>query len=346
MALQRIDVHHHYVPPFYATALQEHGGDPSGWPIPNWTVEADLQFNDAENIAVALLSLTAPGADFLPLEQQAALCREANEYAADIVAAHPTRYGFLATIPSLLDPAAAQAELLYALDTLHADGVILYSRYGNDSHYLGHPDFRSTWDVLDERGVVVFVHPTHPVDLSLVDPQLPQPIIDYPHETSRAALDLIVSDTLRTHPNVSVILAHAGGTLPYLSLRAASQLASSPAANKTQDEILAEAKSFYFDTANSADPLVQDFIRQFARPGHVLFGSDYPYAPLDAIRLMDDLLDEYAAAHPAYVQDVDADAAVALFPRLRDLLSPANGTGVRWGYQYGRRCRLCFRGGH
>lgn len=330
-------------------ALEESGGDPSGWTIPEWTVEKDLAFSDKHGIAISLLSITAPGAGILPRgEAQAKFCRRANHYAAKVRASHPTRYGFLATIPSLLDPAAAQAEIAYALDELRADGIILYTRYGAGSHYLGHPDFASTWELLDARGAAVLVHPTHPADTALANPSLPQPMIDYPHETTRAACDLVVSGTVRRHPNVSIILSHAGGTLPYLALRPAAMLPYIPgggnatgngngdgdgaaAPEQLPEEIterfMEDARSFYFDTALSAAHLQLRLLSGFARPGRVLFGSDFPYAPEPAIARMNRLLDGYVEdgkeggeGDGEFMTDVENGAALELFPRLREIL--------------------------
>ncbi|KAI0407712.1 hypothetical protein F4802DRAFT_523897 [Xylaria palmicola] len=326
--IQRVDVHHHFVPPFYAQVLVEGGGDPSGWTIPNWTLERDLEFNKEEGIAFTFLSITAPGAEIVPPEKQAAFCCQANEYAAAICASQPQRYGFFASIPSLLDPASAQAEIIYALDELGADGITLYTRYGKDNHYLGHPDFRTTWDLLHERGAVVFVHPTHPVDTNLVNPTLPQPMIDYPHETTRAAVDLITSGCVRSHPNVKIILSHAGGTLPYLALRPAAMMPYLPANLAGQDRpntaltdnFLEDARGFYYDSALSAGSLTLSLLKEFAKPGHVLFGSDYPYAPTPTIKQMNKLLDEYHDKDGTFISSVNINAAKQLFPRLAGIL--------------------------
>lgn len=222
-----------------------------------------------------------------------------------------------------MEPSAAIEEINNAFDNLQADGIVLYTRYGADNHYLGHPDFRDIWDLLDARGAVVFIHPTHPVDTALVNPSLPQPIIDYPHETTRAAVDLITSGTVRSHPNLKMILSHAGGTLPYLALRPASVLPYLPGREGTQAgptnataDFLEDARSFYFDTALSAAPLTLDLLKGFAKPGHVLFGSDYPYAPPPVIRQMNELLDAYEERDGAFVRSLSVEAAVGLFPRL------------------------------
>ncbi|EAA28806.2 hypothetical protein GE21DRAFT_8399 [Neurospora crassa] len=340
MTSQRIDVHHHFVPEFYAQALRANGGDPSGWSIPDWSLEKDLSFNDEQRISFAFLTITAPGAEILPLVEQAGFCRQANQAAAEIRAAQPARYGFFATIPSLLDPEAAHTEIIHALDELQADGIILYTRYGSDNHYLGHPDFRSTWDLLNKRRATVFVHPTHPVDTHWVNPSLPQPMIDYPHETTRTAVDLIISGIMREFTDVKIILSHAGGTLPYLALRPAAVLPYLPpsiappivaAAVAAQEghhptdvtnQFMEDAKRFYFDTALSTGSHTLSLLKEFAKPDHVLYGSDFPYAPSPAIADMNARLDRYGAEKDeAFVQSAASEAALKLFPRLSNVLS-------------------------
>lgn len=315
-------------------ALKTGGGDPSGWVIPDWTLERDLEFNDEENIAFTFLTITAPGPGILPLgEEQVKFCRKANEYAAGICSSHPERYGFFATIPSLLDSASAHAEIRYSFDKLGADGIILYTRYGRGNHYLGHPDFTSTWDLLESYGAVVLVHPTHPVDTSLVNPVLAQPMIDYPHETTRTAVDLITSGTVRSHPHVKIILSHAGGTLPYLALRPATMLPYMPSSGDestmgngragqeaSMNSFIEDARSFYFDTALSASPLQLALLKDFAWPGHILFGSDFPYAPTPAIKHMNSLLDEYERKDTDLLQSISIWSALKLFPRLSAVL--------------------------
>lgn len=128
-------------------------------------------------------------------------------------------------------------------DVLHADGVTLFTRYGSDNHYLGNPGFKSIWAGLSRRQVVVFVHPTHPVESNLINKSMPQPMFDYPHETGRTAMDLIVNNTLRTYPGCKIILSHAGGTLPYLIHRPAALLPLPPFnIGKSTEEIIEEAR--------------------------------------------------------------------------------------------------------
>ena len=300
------------------TALERHGGDPSGWFVPGWTLQADRQINEAIGVKTTILSITAPGACIeSDLAAAATLARQFNDSAAAIRDANPGEYGFFASLPSLLDTKATLNEIAYGLDELHADGVILYTRYGNDNHYLGHPDFRPIWEELNRRKAVVFIHPTHAVDTNLVNRHLPQPMFDYPHETGRTGIDLILSDTLRSVPDCKIILSHGGGTLPWLIYRAAGALPYTPyAVGKSTEELVEEARNFYFDTALSASPLTLPLLFQLAKPGHILFGSDFPNAPNEGIKYFTKNLDEFET-DAVTKRAVEYEGALELFPQYR-----------------------------
>jgi hypothetical protein len=49
------------------------------------------------------------------------------------------------------------------------------------------------------------------------------------------------------------------------------------------DNVLDDFRSFYFDTALSASPAALPSLLAFAKPDHVLFGSDWPLAPEAAV---------------------------------------------------------------
>jgi len=265
-------------------ALHDTGGDPSGWKLPAWSVAASKSFMQAHSIRTSILSVTAPGCSILQGSPAAQLARAINEEASAIRKADPTSFGFFAALPPVEDDAlAAVTEIEHALDVLGADGVTLYTRYGPGPRYLGHEDLRPVWAALNARKAVVFVHPTHAADTRLVSPALPQPIIDYPHETTRAAVDMIISGVIRDFPDVKVILSHAGGSLPYLATRAAHLLADTSLTRLSAAEFLTDAKKFYFDTALSGNDLSLPLLLDFAPPGHMLFGSDFPYAPMPTI---------------------------------------------------------------
>lgn len=154
----------------------ETGGlkDPSGWPMPKWTPDLDTSFSKDQSVETSILSVTAPGPQILKGTAAVRLARQINEYGASLAAKDPSKYGFFAAIPDPCEDMNAVIEKIrYSLKTLKADGITLYSRYGGDNHYLGHPDLRPLWEELEKHQAIVFVHPTHTVDTNLVNPHLP-----------------------------------------------------------------------------------------------------------------------------------------------------------------------------
>lgn len=266
-------------------------------------------------IQKAILSMTAPGATIAATDQEARqLARRANEYAASLRDKYPGKFGFFATLPSLMDIEGTLAEIEYAMDTLHADGVTLFTRYGDGNNYLGHPTFTSIWTELDKRKAVAFIHPTHPVDLTRVNPILPQPSIDYPQETTRAAVDMIITNVTQRFPNCVKILSHAGGTLPWLVSRIATTSHETEHTReiygKTSADIMNDFRSFYYDTALSSSPAVLRLLLELVPHDHITYGksrvctrlenaytfhlgSDFPYADSDKIAGFREKLDSF-----------------------------------------------------
>ena len=264
--------------------------------------------------SAAILSLTAPGVQIAPVEQQGELARSVNEYAAKVRDENP-KFGFFAALPTLLDVDRAIEEITYALDILKADGVTLFTRYGNGHYYLGNDLFRPVWRELNSRKAVVFIHPTHPFDTALTNPRLPQPIIDYPHETARTAFDMIITNTKHDHPDCKVILSHAGGTLPILLLRGADGIEMTTRGNKTSESVIEDARSFYFDLALSSSSNVLDTLLNHFPHDHILYGSDFPYAPAFAGQKFAKLLDDYDMKDETRA-NIYYRTAHSLFPRL------------------------------
>lgn len=303
-------------------AVEEQGGDPSGWPTPHWSPLRSKLVMKHLGVQTAVLSVTAPGACIHPDRQaRARLARQLNQYAADLRDQDPHSFAFFVSLPNILDTDDALAEIAYGLDTLGADGVTLFTRYGDSNTYLGHPDVEPIWAELNRRRCVVFVHPTHPVDTNPVNPKLPQPAIDYPHETTRTAMDMITNGIRDKYPACTVILSHAGGALPYLisrvatPMRKAPDLAVSHRMGTTHDKVMEAFRSFHFDLALSSSPQVLDLLLKMVPHDHILYGSDFPYAPVTAYPAFLEELEGYGMEQK--LRDmINFGNAMKLFPRL------------------------------
>jgi predicted TIM-barrel fold metal-dependent hydrolase len=309
----RIDVHQHVVPALYAEALASHGGDPSGSATPSWSPESAIAFMDSQQITTGILSVTTPSVVGWAPADRRQMARRINEYTAELVTQRPDRFGNFATLP-LPDIDGALAEADYALDTLHADGVVLMASYAGK--YLGDPAFEPLWAELDHRHAVVLEHPGDTPGQPAIPPAagVAPPMADFPFETTRTAVQLVLNGVLDRHPGVRIILSHAGGFLPYASLRFAELARVFDPAAVSSDAILASLRRFYFDTALSSGPALPTLMA-FASPGHVLFGTDFPYdhGVSAAFTAALDSADSLTADDQTAISHGNAQA---LFPRL------------------------------
>ncbi|HWC81401.1 MAG TPA: amidohydrolase family protein [Pseudonocardiaceae bacterium] len=305
----RIDVHTHVVPPDWARALAAAGQNSGGWAIPEWSAAAHLAQLDRHGIDTAVLSLTNPGPQ-VGTRNPVDVARAANDFTAEAVKDRPDRFGQFATLPQS-DVDASLAELARAYDDLHADGIVLLS--STAGVYLGDPSLAPLWDELNRRAAVVFVHPANGPYPML--PDTPYPLLDFTFDTTRTAVNLVVNGVLARCPNVRVILSHAGGYLPYVAQRV---IGGVPLARPglTAESIATDLRRFYFDTALSSAPGTLRLLLEFAEDGHVLFGSDWPFAPEQWSALITRQLDDYPDYAPGQLAAINRGNAEALFPGL------------------------------
>lgn len=308
--MSRIDTHHHMLPPDYRKMLQQLGiNDAGGRALPEWSPAGSLEAMVELDVAAAVLSVSAPGTTFLPnAADAAALARDLNDYSAKVVADQPDRFGFFATVPMPHVDAAA-AETVRALDELKADGVVLLANHAGV--YIGEEGQDELFAALDARSAVVFIHPAE-----LPGPTVPgiAPFVtDFLLDTTRAAYLLVHNGIRQRYPNIKFILSHAGGFVPYASYRLAMGITADT--GRDPQEVLDEFSGFYFDTALSSTAAALPSLLAFAKPGHITFGSDYPFAPLEISKLFTAGLQGYPGLDTDARAAIDRDNALALFPR-------------------------------
>ncbi len=310
MPANRIDVHTHMIPPFWAEALAAKSGQPM-WGTPDWALETALDVMDHLETRIAMISLAAPSVTSGDGAEQEELARKVNDFGAGLVKRKPDRVGYFATVP-LPNTRGAIAESARAFDELGADGVLVLSNYHGT--YLGDERFAPFWDEMERRKAVVFIHPGNPELKPL--PGIPQPVLDFPMDTTRTAVSLVVGGVMTRCPSVKIILSHAGGFLPYAATRFAVLLHAYALKDVSEEALAEQFRQFYFDTALTA-PDGLPSLMAFAAPGHVVFGADNPYISLDVQAKFTGELDRYSALKPEQLRAINHGNAEALFPRLR-----------------------------
>lgn len=316
----RIDVHAHLIPDFYRSAMTQYGvsGD-GGLPTPSWSPSSAVGFMDKFGIAAQVVSLSEPGFGFLPDRgSRELMARRVNDYIREalIGASSATslyqRFGGFASLPigdadDELEVAAASLEATRALNYLQLDGVGLYTNY--KGVYLGDPRLDRLMSTLNDLGALVFIHPVAPP----VRPELSMPtfVLEFPFETTRAVTNMLYKGIFLRYPRIRWLLAHAGGTIPFLSYR------SGLLALNLNPRKSSYAKLF-FDTALSAAPPSMAAVRKITEVSHILLGTDYPYSQLTyALKLPGDPNSELNDTfNPTERQMVDRGNALAQLPRL------------------------------
>ena len=81
-------------------------------------------------------------------------------------------------------------------------------------------------------------------------------------------------------------------------------------------DALDDFAGFYFDTALSSTAAALPSLLAVAEPGHVTFGSDWPFAPVAVGKMFAAGLETYPGLDPSARDAIDRTNALTRFPRL------------------------------
>ena len=287
-----IDFHNHYYPPAYLDALR------SGSSAVEVTIDDDgnprIYYPGDYNIAVAghrdidyreqvlmrhgvdmqVITLTTPGTHVEAPATAAKFAALVNDAFAEVVRTKGGRFAALATLP-LNDPAASVKELERACRGLGLRGAMLFSNVNGMG--LNEQRFWPLYEAADELGAVLYIHPTHPLEVEAMTDFWLMPLVGFPMDTTLVAAKLVFSGVPERFPRIRWALCHLGGAIPYLAERLdrGFEAFSECRANisRPPSDYL---KQFYYDTVNF-DPRAVRLAMDFAGVDHLLAGSDYPH---------------------------------------------------------------------
>ncbi|TYB60567.1 amidohydrolase [Nonomuraea sp. PA05] len=309
----RIDTHNHAVPPKMQEWAVRSGilpPDQSKWPTwARWSQAATEEVMEQNRMAAVVTSSPAPFEVFADSAQVATGARVINESLADLVREQPKRFGFFAYLP-LTDVDASLAETEYALDTLGAEGVLLLTHV--NGRYIGDKSFEPLFSELDRRRAVLFVHPQFLPGGT--PPGIPDFMGDFLLDTTRAALSLMIGGTLDRYPDLSIILSHGGGFLPYMAARIDSRSHDEEGIDPVR--LRSYVRRFYYDTAMPTSPYATPTLLRAADHTHLLYGTDYSMRTAEATRYVTEQLTQDPLIEPRLHRAIERDNALRLLPSL------------------------------
>lgn len=304
----RIDVHHHIAPPSYSAALKSMMRGHA-----KWSPEASIEDMNKSGIATSITSLINPGMQAWGGDEAGSskIARESNEYAAKLARDYPGRFGSFASIPfPYID--ASLREIEYALDTLKADGIYLWTSYGGK--LLGDPETFPILEELNRRKVVVYTHPATPACCAKIMPWISINAIEGPVDTTRTMISLVFQGGAAKYPDIRWIFSHSGGVTPFLKSRFERHLIDGKnARDMVPNGLMHELQKFYYDTAQGNHEGALLALLKLVPPSQVLYGTDFPFR--DGAEVIGGL-----AKHGFSTADrraIDRDNALRLLPRLK-----------------------------
>ena len=173
-----IDFHNHYYPPAYLDAIERGPSavrvtrDAAGNPCVHYPGDynvcvpghRDIDYREQvlreAGVDTQVITLTTPGTHVEDPATAARLARLVNDAFAKVVAEKGGRFASLATLP-LNDPEASVTELRRCMTQLGFRGAMLFSNVNGTPLY--HQQFTRLYEVANELGAVLYIHPTNPV---------------------------------------------------------------------------------------------------------------------------------------------------------------------------------------
>jgi predicted TIM-barrel fold metal-dependent hydrolase len=202
---------------------------------------------------------------------------------------HPGRFGLFAALP-LPDPDTALREIEYAFDALHADGVAIMTSYATSAGttWPGDASLAPVFAELNRRKAAAFFHLGRVGSSQLccgnVVSGVPDVMAETPHEMTRAIMSLLFNGTLSRNPDIRFIFTNAGGTVPMISGRIA---AATKRLGAEFDRLVPkgaeyELKKLIYEVSNAISPTSLAAVAALVPPSQIVFGTDYPFVPIEA----------------------------------------------------------------
>ncbi|EKJ78707.1 hypothetical protein NXS19_012428 [Fusarium pseudograminearum] len=277
-------------------ALEEATRDPEakppGRPLTSHyaSLAQKVHFMDTHEIDISVISLANPWLDFLDPSESGSIAESVNQEFSRMCGEHPGRLFFFGTLP-LTANLETILESIKSLPTLkYCRGVILgTSGLGKG---LDDPDLLPIFEALARAELTVFLHPHYGLPNDVWGPRasaeyghvLPL-ALGFPIETTIAVARMYLAGVFDKVPELRMILAHSGGTLPFLAGRIESCIMHDgqflregklAKGRRTVWDVLKE--QIYLDAVIYSEVGLKAAI-QASGADRLMFGTDHPFFP-------------------------------------------------------------------
>ncbi|OAA77703.1 uracil-5-carboxylate decarboxylase [Akanthomyces lecanii RCEF 1005] len=248
-----------------------------------------MHFMDTNGINVSVISLANPWFDFLDPSEAAGISDSVNKEFSDMCAEHVGRLFFFAALPLSAPVDAIKASIEHVRKLKYCRGIILgTSGLGKG---LDDPNLLPVFKAIADANLLVFLHPHYGLPNEVYGPRgeeyghvLPL-ALGFPMETTIAVARMYMAGVYDQVRNLQMLLAHSGGTLPFLAGRIEScivhdgYLVKSGKAPKNRRTIWTVLKEqIYLDAVIYSEVGLQAAIAS-SGADRLMFGTDHPFFP-------------------------------------------------------------------
>ncbi|KAJ4983755.1 amidohydrolase [Stagonosporopsis vannaccii] len=253
-----------------------------------YDISEKIAFMDQHKIDKSVISLANPWLDFLPAEEAGTKAVEINDDVNEQCGLFPGRLYFFGTLPLSSDTDTIVKEIERLSTLKYARGVIL----GTSGLGSGLDDTRldPVYAALQKHNQLIFLHPHYGLPASVYGPRASEyghvlPLaLGFPLETTIAVTRMLLSGVWDRHTGLNVLLAHSGGTLPFLAGRIESCILHDghlKAHGKTENrrdvwEVL--KTNIYLDAVIYSEVGLNAAV-EASGADRLLFGTDHPFFP-------------------------------------------------------------------
>ena len=209
-----------------------------------------------------------------PKKMRLMLSQVINDYLASICQKYSKRLMAFADISLPLGDDALK-EMDRALNELHLNGIGLTTSF--NGKYLDVPEFRAFFEEANRIKAVIFVHPfVSPYSQGLMEMDMYR-VVGFPAETSTTFCRMAYSGFIEKYPDITFILSHVGGAIPFLWPRINTTYESYSGGKGSLAHLPTDyLKKYYYDTGLSD---TESLMLAYKRIGdHLMLGTDYPFS--------------------------------------------------------------------
>merc|ERR1712093_424652 len=311
-----VDIHTHVYPPSYISLLKSRSSIPyirscppssslrlvilpaedtestsRGRPVgaEYYDINEKIKFMELHSIDISVISLANPWLDWVPQSEAAKAAQGINDEVNEECGKFPGRLFAFGTLPLSGGKEVIVKEIERLKGLKYMRGVILGTTGLGKG--LDDPELLPIFQALQDAKLPIFLHPHYGLPGSVWGERASDyghvlPLaLGFPLETTIAVTRMILSGVFEKVPDLEMILAHSGGTLPFLAgriesciehdahLKAEGKLGKS---RKTVWDVL--KKNIYLDAVVYSEVGLKAAI-QASGEDRVMFGTDHPFFP-------------------------------------------------------------------